>query len=133
MGDKTVRATLGAGLLHVSTMLVGLAAGPAEAATACDDGSAYTTWLGPATEDGSNSWAEPANWTNDVPDAESVVCIPGGSRAPLSQETDAEADVIDARSATVTLSRKLTVGTSFDVAALVGRRWNPGRRNHDRD
>ena len=63
-----MRATLGAGLLLVSTMLVGVAATPAEAATACDDGSADTTWLGPATEDGSASWAEPTNWTNDVPD-----------------------------------------------------------------
>jgi hypothetical protein len=115
-----VRATLGAGLLLATSMLVGVPATPAEAASVCDDGLADTAWRGPATEGGSVSWAETSNWTNGVPTATSVVCIPGSVPGPHVYETDAAADVIDARDATVTLSGTLTVGTSFDVAGLVG-------------
>ncbi len=114
-----MRVTHAAGLLLVSTTLVGLAATPADAATGCE--APDTTWVGPATEGGSTSWADSANWTNEVPTATSVVCIPGGVEGPLvTFTTDAAADVIDADGATVTLIGTLTVGTSFDVAELVG-------------
>ncbi len=117
-GSITVHVILGAGLLLVSTTLVGLAATPAEAATGCD--APDTTWVGPATEGGSVSWAEPTNWTAGVPTATSVVCIPSDIPGPEVTSADATADVIDARGATVTLWRELTVGTSFDVGVLVG-------------
>jgi hypothetical protein len=90
-----VRANLGAGLLLASTMLVGVSATPAEAATGCDDGSADTTWRGPETEGGSVSWADDANWSNGVPTAESVVCIPyaAGSGPHVLEGTQARCHV----------------------------------------
>lgn len=104
-----MRATLGAGLLLVSTMLVGLAGTPAEAATGCDNPD--TTWVGPATEGGSVSWDETANWSNGVPTAASVVCIPA---TPIGPEVAGSASA-----GSVTLEGVLTVGTSFDVGSLI--------------
>jgi hypothetical protein len=102
-------------------MLVGVTVTPAEAASACDDGSANTTWVGPATEGGSVSWAESSNWSNGAPTAASVVCIPATPTGPTVQwSTHAVADVIDADGAAVTVEGHLTVGTRFDVASLVG-------------
>ena len=116
-----VRATFGLLLCLVSTVLVGVGPTPGEAATACDDGAADTTWVGPATESGSVSWSEPANWTNGVPSATSHVCIPSTAIGPrVPQDVDAVADVIDADGATVTIRGRLAVGTAFNVAALVG-------------
>ncbi len=67
------------------------------------------------------SWSEPANWTNGVPSATSHVCISSTAVGPrVPQDVDAVADVIDADGATVTIRGRLAVGTSFDVAALVG-------------
>ena len=114
-----MRATLGAGLLLVSTTLVGVAATPAEAATGCE--SPDTTWLGPGTEGAPPWWHDPSNWSNGVPTAESVVCIPAdpvGPQVDWRPGNEAVADVIDG--ATVSLQGKLTVATSFDVAHLVG-------------
>ena len=99
-------------------MLVGVTGVPADAATGCD--APDTTWSGPATQSGSTSWDEPTNWSAGVPTATSVVCIPGNVPGPTVDSSDAVADVIDAAEATVTIERDLTVGTSFDVATLVG-------------
>ena len=115
-----MRIAHGAGLLLVSTTLVGGVATPAEAASVCDDGLADTTWVD-AAENGFSLWDEPANWSNGVPTAESVVCIPANVPGPQVRYTEpAAADVIDATGATVTLSGTLSVGTSFDVAELAG-------------
>ena len=93
-------------------MLVGVAATPAEAATGCD--APDTTWVGPATQAGFASWAEPTNWTNGVPTVESVVCIPTTASGPLvAEETRAEAGV-------VTLEGTLTVEGTLAVATLEG-------------
>lgn len=105
----TVRATLGAGLLLVSTVLVGVAAVPADAATGCDDPDA-TTWVGPATEGGSASWDEPTNWTDGVPTVESIVCVPVTTTGP---EIESDATV-----ATLTLQGRMTVDASLEVGAL---------------
>ena len=104
-----MRATLGAGLLLFSTMLVGVAGVPADAATGCE--SPDTTWVGPATEGGSTSWDEPSNWTNGVPAAESVVCIPATDSGPEVSGT--------ASAGSVTLEGTLNVGTSLDVGTLI--------------
>ena len=111
-GDIAVRATLGGGLLLVSTSLVGIVATPAEAATGCENPD--TTWVGPATEGGSVSWDETANWTNGVPTAASVVCLPAAAPGPhVLEGTAAEAGA-------VTLEGALTVAGSLDVATLEG-------------
>jgi hypothetical protein len=96
-------------------MLVGVSATPAEAATGCDDGSADTTWRGPETEGGSVSWADDANWSNGVPTAESVVCIPyaAGSGPHVLEGTQAQAEML-------ALEGTLTVDTSLDVTSLAG-------------
>ena len=104
-----MRATLGAGLLLFPTMLVGVAGVPADAATGCE--SPDTTWVGPATEGGSTSWDEPSNWTNGVPAAESVVCIPATDSGPEVSGT--------ASAGSVTLEGTLNVGTSLDVGTLI--------------
>lgn len=109
-----MRANLGAGLLLVATTLVAVAATPAGAASVCDDGSADTTWVGPATADGSASWAESSNWSNGVPTGESAVCIPLTVVDPhVLEGTHAEAGV-------VTLAGPLTVESTLDVTALRG-------------
>jgi hypothetical protein len=109
-----MRATLGAGLLLVSTTLVSVAATPAEAAIACEDPDTIA-WVGPATEGGSASWDEPTNWSGgEVPDATSVVCIPFTGAGPhVPEGTRAEAG-------TVTLEGTLSVAGSLDVATLEG-------------
>ena len=104
-----MRATLGAGLLLAATTLVGVAATPAEAVSGCD--APTTTWVGPATEGGSASWEEPTNWTNGVPTADSVVCIPPTGPGPLVDTGTAVAD-------TLTLQGTLTIGTSVELGAL---------------
>ena len=90
-------------------MLVGVAATPADAATGCD--APDTTWVGPATPDGSASWDEPTNWSNGVPTADGVVCIPATPTGPEVAGT--------ASASSVTLEGVLTVGTSLDVGALI--------------
>ena len=114
-----MRFAHGAGLLLVSTLLVGLAATPAQAATGCE--APDTRWVAQATPNfTSSSWDDPENWSNGVPTAESVVCIPSTTRAPeILEGARASADVIDAAGAAVTLTGTLTVGSSFDVAELV--------------
>ncbi|HET7195392.1 MAG TPA: hypothetical protein VFI99_10440 [Nocardioides sp.] len=107
-----MRAILGAGLLLVSTTLVGAAATSAEAVTGCDVPT--TTWVGPATEGGSASWNEPTNWSSGVPDATSAVCIPASTIGPhVLDGTQAEAGV-------VTLAGTLTVDSTLNVTALEG-------------
>ena len=99
-------------------MLVAVAATPAEAVAGCDNPD--TTWVGPAIEGESASWADPANWSADVPTVSSAVCVPADTPSPVVEgSTTAAADVIDADGATVTLAGSLTVGTSFDVGALI--------------
>ena len=123
-----MHATLGAGLLLVSTMLVGLSVTPAQAAAAC--AAPDTTWLGPNVEGGSTSWTEPTNWSDGVPTATSAVCIPATTQTPhVLVNTTAVADVIDATASGVVLDGTLTVNTRMDIASLdfpVETTWQTG-------
>jgi hypothetical protein len=99
-------------LLVAAPCLALVSTDPVAAATGCD--APETTWRGPATPEGSASWAELSNWTNGVPTAESVVCIPATTTGPrVVEETQAKAEV-------VTLEGTLAVAGSLDVATLEG-------------
>jgi hypothetical protein len=115
--SRTTTTRLMAALVTAPALVV--VSGGAAQAAGCDNPD--TTWIGPATQGGSAAWAETANWSDGVPAGTAVVCIPGDVPGPVVPAgTNAAGGVIDADGATVTLNGELTVGNSFDVAALVG-------------